>query len=186
MCWWDSELVLCVVLLSEVTRNLSGILPGWNLSPHTCQNQKDFHCGICYNYGKVKKFKKCWLEQPEFSWLKARPHNEFEVQCTLCKRTLNLGKLGVKALVSHTKSEKHQLASKSLQQSHTITHFCMPLSPVPGSSSSSSARPELGAVSAALHSIDIQTIFGSTLTLKAEVLWILNTVAKHFGNRFGC
>ena len=36
------------------------------------------------------------------------------------------------------------------------------------------------------QSIDVQTIFGSTLTLKAEVLWILNTIAKHFGNRFGC
>ena len=31
------------------------------------------------------------LEQPEFSWLKAEPNNEFEAQCTLCRTTLNLG-----------------------------------------------------------------------------------------------
>ena len=85
------------------------------------------------------KFNKCWLEQPEFSWLKAKPHNEFEVQCTLCKRTLNLSTLGVKALVSHTKLEKHQLAF----QSHSITRWCMQLSPVPAPSSSSSARQGL-------------------------------------------
>ena len=67
-------------------------------------------------------------------------NNEFEAQSTLCERTLKLGTFGVKALVSHTKLEKHQLASKSLQRIHTITHFCTPLSPVPGPSSSSSVR----------------------------------------------
>ena len=103
--------------------------------------------------------------------------SEFEAHCTLCKKTLNLSTLGVKALVSHTKSGKHQLASKSLQRSLTITHFCTPLSPVPSPSSSSSARPELGAASAISQSSNIQTIFISTPMLKVEVLWILNTVA---------
>ena len=42
-------------------------------------------------------------------WLKAVPDDEFEAQCMLCKRTLNLGTLGVNALVLHTKSEKHHL-----------------------------------------------------------------------------
>ena len=45
-----------------------------------------------------------------------------------------MGTLGVKALVLHTKLEKHWLASKSVQQSHAVTHFCMPLSPVPSPS----------------------------------------------------
>ena len=118
-------------------------------------------------------FNKCWLEQPEFSWLKAVPSNEFEAQCMLCKRTLNLGTL-VWKLWCHT-----QLASKSLQRRHAITHFRTPLSPVQSPSSSSSAWAELCATSAVLQSSDIQTIFGSTLALKAEVLWILNTDAKH-------
>ena len=59
--------------------------------------------------------------------LKAYLIMKFEAQCTLCKRTLNLGTLGVKALVSHTKSEKHQLASKNIQQSHAITHIIVSL-----------------------------------------------------------
>ena len=52
-------------------------------------------------------------------WVKTVPNNEFEAQCTLCKRTLTLC---VKVLVSHTQSEKHLLALKSLQWSHAISH----------------------------------------------------------------
>ena len=55
---------------------------------------------------------------------------------------LKLDTLDVKTLVLHTKSEKQQLASKSHQRSQAITCFCKPLSPVPGPSSSSFARPE--------------------------------------------
>ena len=51
-------------------------------------------------------------EQPEFSWLKAVPINEFEAQYMLCKRTLKL---------------VTQSASESLQRSHTITDFDTPL-----------------------------------------------------------
>ena len=43
-----------------------------------------------------------WLEQPEFSWLKDVSLYESEAQCTVFKRTLNLGALGVKALLLHT------------------------------------------------------------------------------------
>ena len=71
-------------------------------------------------------FNKCWLEHPEFSWSKAVLINESEAQCMLCKRTLKFGTLSVKAQVWHTKSETHRLASKSLQRSHAIRHFCMP------------------------------------------------------------
>ena len=177
--------VLCVALLCEVTRNVRGILPTtWSefITAHFNSSGKTSAEEYATTMGKCKfKCVKCWLEQPELIWLKAVPDNEFETQCTLCKRTLNLGTLVVKALVSHTKSEKHQLASKSLQRRHTITH----LSPVPSPSSSSSACPELLATSAVSHSSDIQTTFGTTLTVKAEVLWILNTVAKHCGNRIG-
>lgn len=56
--------------------------PGRHLSP--------------YIMGKCK-FNKCFLKQPEFSWIKAVRNNEFEAQCTLCKRTLKLGTFDVKA-----------------------------------------------------------------------------------------
>ena len=92
MCCWDSQFAPCVVLLSKVSRNISGI--GLNNQNSVCQ--------------------KLYLIM--------------NLKCMLCKRTLNLGSLGVKALVQHTKLEKHQLASNSLQRSHAITHFCTPSS----------------------------------------------------------
>ena len=177
MCWWDSQLVPYVIPLFEVTRNVSGILPtAWSefITALFASSGKTSTTESAATMGKYE-FNKCWLEQPEFSLLKATPNDKFEEQCTLCKTTLKLGTLGVKVLVSHTKLQKHQLASKSLQQSHTITHFYTRLSQVPCPSSSTSARPELCAFSAVSHSSDIQTIF-LTWTLKVEVLWILNTV----------
>ena len=133
MFWWDSQLVPCVLLLSEVTKNVSGILPSaWLefITTHFAGSRKTLTAESATTMGKCK-FNKCWLEQPEFSWLKSKPHNESEAQCILCQRILSLSTLGVKAPVSHTKSDKHQLASKRLQRSHTITHFCTPLSAVP-------------------------------------------------------
>ena len=83
-------------------------------------------------------------------------------------RTLNLeGTLVVKALVSQTQSEKHQLASKSLQScNHTLLYAFV-----------TSSQSKFIQFCAASQSSDIQTFFSSTLMLKAEVLWILNTVA---------
>ena len=118
------------------------------------------------------KFNKCWLGQPEFSWLKAVKIMNYDAQCVICQRTFNLGTLSVKALVSHTKLEKYQLTSKR----HAITHSCTPLSPVPGPScpvlldpNSAPRLPSIGR--------SIQTFCGSTPTLKFEVLPILNTVS---------
>ena len=123
MCWWDSRSAPCVVLLFEMSWNISGILPVSRsefITAHFTSSRKTLTTESATTMGNCK-FNKCWLE---FSW----------VQFALCKRTHNLGTLGVKALVSRTKSEKHQLASKSLQRNHVITHFCTPLSPLPGPS----------------------------------------------------
>ena len=114
-------------------RNTSGILStaSQNLSPHTKPVLERLWLQNLQQLWERVNLTSVGLNI-EFSWLKAVLTNESEAQCTLCQRTLNFDALGVKALVSHTKSEKHQLASKSLQQSHTITHFCTPPSPVPG------------------------------------------------------
>ena len=100
--------VSCVALLTDVSRNVSGILPTAQvefIAVHLASSRKTSTAESATTMGKYQ-FNKSWLEQPEFSWLKAEPHHEFEVQCTLCKRTLKLGTLGMKVLVSLTKSEK--------------------------------------------------------------------------------
>lgn len=123
-------------------------------------------------------FNMVWLDDDAFkSWLKPVANNKYQAYCTLCKKTLELSSLGIKALHSHGKSERHQGSLKGLQGMQTITQFWSPSLPGPSSSRDSgfpvavaSSRPATSSATSA---------FGSTSTLKAEVLWVLNTVTKH-------
>ena len=77
MCWWDSQSAPCVVLLSEVPRNVSVILPTARsefFAVHFASSGKFLTAESATTMGK------CWLEQPEFSWLKAVLNYEFEAQ----------------------------------------------------------------------------------------------------------
>ncbi|XP_054475543.1 uncharacterized protein LOC129107955 [Anoplopoma fimbria] len=77
--------------------------------------------------------------------------------------------MGIKAVVSHMQSQKHK-TRETIARSHTqtpaISTFCI-----------SAPAPPPQTVRAA--STDLRVAFGATPTLKAEVLWILNTVVKH-------
>lgn len=109
------------------------------------------------------RFNDCWLERQDFAdWLKRVPDNDTEAYCTLCKRALKLGTLGVKALESHVKSHKHQASLKSARECRRIAQFYS----VADTSTNDTSN-------------DIRDLMGSTQTMKAEVLWALNTVAKH-------
>ncbi|XP_063731298.1 uncharacterized protein LOC134858964 isoform X3 [Eleginops maclovinus] len=110
------------------------------------------------------KFNDNWLSIGQFAdWLKRVPADDSEAYCTFCKRTLKLGTLGIKALESHTKSSKHQESANAARNSHGIALFC-------SVASSTSLINNTG---------NIRDLLGSTDTMKAEVLWALNTVAKH-------
>lgn len=122
-------------------------------------------------------FNMVWLDDGAFkSWLKPIANNKYQVYCTLCKRTVELSSLGIKALNSHAKSEGHKVSLKGLQQVQAITQFCSPSLPGPSSLQDSGcpAPATSSTTSSATHSA-----FRSTSTLKAEVLWVLNTVTKH-------
>lgn len=79
--------------------------------------------------------------------------------------------MGVKAVESHLQSAKHKASESSCQQTPGISQFCSSLvstvpPPRPPTTTGAAAAPHL-------------RMFGSTPTLKAEVLWSLNTVTKH-------
>ncbi len=118
-------------------------------------------------------FNGLWLEDGAFSsWLKPVANNRYQAYCTLCKKALELSSLGIKSLQSHVKSEKHKVAVKGLQWVQAINQFCSaPSLTLPGPST---ARDSVCLASSATHSG-----FRSTSTLKAEILWVLNTVTKH-------
>ncbi|CAL8342262.1 unnamed protein product [Arctogadus glacialis] len=74
--------------------------------------------------------------------------------------------MGIKAVVSHMQSQKHKTSARSHTQTPAISTFCI-----------SAPAPPPQMVRAA--STDLRVAFGATPTLKAGVLWILNTVVKH-------
>ena len=70
------------------------------------------------------RFDALWLDRGTFKpWLKAVQH---EACCTLCKKDIKFGTLGVIALESHAKSQKHQTCIRALQQTRPL-----PLVPLP-------------------------------------------------------
>lgn len=89
--------------------------------------------------------------------------------------------MGIKALETHMHCEKHKAAAETCRKTPGISQFCF----VAPTSVPQSAAPCLTPASASASSTavstpqDIRTTFGSTATLRAEVLWCLRTVTKH-------
>lgn len=116
------------------------------------------------------------------NWLKPVENNVFEAYCTVCKKRIQLGKMRVKALDWHAKSTKHMTHVRGTEQTPSITAVFSPassanVSQLAASAPTAAAPPATTA--AAVGKLDLRTAFGSTPTLKAEVLWTLNTIAKH-------
>lgn len=54
------------------------------------------------------KFSVIWLQDVKVREQLAGASNEFEATCKMCQKTFKLGTMGIKAVESHMKSEKHQ------------------------------------------------------------------------------
>ena len=136
------------------------------------------------------KFNEAWREKESFChWLKPVDNNVYEAFCTVCKKRIQLGTMGVKALESHTKSSKHMNNMKAKDQTPSIAGVFQPanasqlavnvseLADNVNQPTASASAPPVTTVTATRE--DLRTAFGSTPTMKAEVLWTLNTIAKH-------
>lgn len=128
------------------------------------------------------KFYENWLHYPKFApWLRPVCGNAFEVRCILCKKVLKLGTMRIRALETHMQCEKHKVSAETCRQTAGISQFCS-VAPTSVPQSAAPCRtPESASASSTAVSTptDIRTTFGSTATLKAEVLWCLHTVTKH-------
>ncbi|KAL7393201.1 hypothetical protein ABVT39_007828 [Epinephelus coioides] len=109
-------------------------------------------------------------------WLKPVVDNVFEAYCTVCKKRIQLGTMGVKALDSHAKSTKHMKYVRGKEQTPSITAGFPPASHL--AASAPAAPPATNTANVNVR-VDLRTSFGSTPMLKAEVLWTLHTIAKH-------
>lgn len=132
---------------------------------------------VCLVMGKCK-FNENWLHNPNFAtWLRPVCGNVFEVRCILCRKVFKLGTMGIKALETHMQCEKHKAAAENCRKTPGISQFCSVdlTSALPPSAAACHTSPSVSASA----SSDIRTTFGSTATLRAEVLWCLRTVTKH-------
>nr|XP_055062823.1 uncharacterized protein LOC129445852 [Misgurnus anguillicaudatus] len=92
--------------------------------------------------------------------------------------------MGIKALEAHMQCEKHKSAAETCRKTPGISQFCSVVVPnvtsVALPNSASACETSASAASSAVStSSDIRTTFGSTATLRAEVVWCLHTVTKH-------
>ena len=116
-------------------------------------------------------FNTAWLKDERYSkWLSADRTNKHAAFCRVCERVILLTTMGIKAGVdSHVSHEKHRNIATSDKKVNSIANYVS----VGGGSATSSAASSSKATS------DIRSTFSSTETLKAELLWTLQTVAKH-------
>ncbi|KAI4791419.1 hypothetical protein KUCAC02_034015 [Chaenocephalus aceratus] len=81
--------------------------------------------------------------------------------------------MGIKAVRSHMLSASHKAAVGRKQQV-SIAHSCATSPPPPTIAEATAASATSSQATA-----DLRVMLGATPTLRAEVLWCLNTVMKH-------
>lgn len=96
--------------------------------------------------------------------------DKYKAYCKLCKKDIDLGKMGESALRSHERSQKHKDVvsdGAALGRQQSMMNFVIP--PPPRESVSPSASATSG-VSSFVSKNDV---------LKAEILWTIETVINH-------
>lgn len=119
-------------------------------------------------------FNDSWLEEERYrGWLK-KGDTVYEARCGVCKKIIQLGTMGHKALDSHSRAEKHKKKLASQTASLPISIFATSIDPNTTSQSqpSTNIRPTTSPGNAF-------GCFGNVDTLKAEILWVLQTVSRH-------
>ncbi|XP_028293606.1 uncharacterized protein LOC114456189 isoform X2 [Gouania willdenowi] len=137
------------------------------------------------------KFNEAWQDKQAFChWLKPVDNNVFEAFCTVCKKKIQLGNMGMKALESHAKSGKHINSIKAKEKTLSIDGVFQPANVSQLTVNAPEAEDNVNQPAACASTappvttetngrVDLRTTFGFTPTMKAEVLWTLNTIAKH-------
>lgn len=129
-------------------------------------------------------FNDLWLQNPKYGkWLRKDSGNDYSAFCTVCMKTFKLGTMGVRAVESHQISERHNknLTDRNKMKVNSIMGYVCSTSktstqnePVAGTSSTTTSDSVQSS-----QKVNIRAAFGTTDTLKAEVLWTLSTVCRH-------
>ncbi|KAK7877584.1 hypothetical protein WMY93_031716 [Mugilogobius chulae] len=140
------------------------------------------------------RYSPLWQKNPKYNWVGPVPGNDREVYCRICRKAFKLATMGLTALDSHMRSNKHVVMSKCCQQQGPIGHFCVPsgssgVTPATDSTVAASATTTAATTSTAVvnrlastshqQPMNLQSFCGSTPTLRSEVIWVLKTMTDH-------
>lgn len=121
------------------------------------------------------KFNQLWLQEEEYKdWLAPYHSDNTRANCVICGKHFSLSTMGTTALRSHAKGTNHlkKLAKSSGQV--TLSNF------IASSSTPTTAGSSVTSISSAPKQMDISGFVKNQNVLKAETLWILNSVTSHW------
>lgn len=111
------------------------------------------------------KFNEKWMEDDLFKRWLAPTENNNNAMCKFCKKTFSLGTMGLKAGESHMRGEKHQRYVAAASGTRLIPAL-LPTQPSICSDATSQSA--------------MTSFISPPETQKAEVLWVLHTVVRHY------
>ena len=109
-----------------------------------------------------------WTES--FPWV-IKHEDKFKAFCKVCKKPIDLGKMGEGALCSHEKSDKHKQFQRTDSSQQSMQQFTIP--PPPTSAAAACSGPACSTVQPS--SSVIPNYFSNNDVLKAEILWTIQT-----------
>lgn len=153
--------------------------------------------------GRQCKFKTEWKENPQFrDWLGEVSGDVHRAYCKLCRKSFDIGNMGVSALRSHAQGQGHVKISGQLNSERRMTDFMRKTSTDTGEGSSCPTNRELPTASVHEESVSNEStalqlpstsgqrkssetqgslaFFSSQAVLEAEIRWVIKMVMSHY------
>ena len=119
------------------------------------------------------KLKEIWLQDEKYrEWLGVAS-NDFEATCMVYRKTSKLGTMGIMAVESYLKSEKHRLYAGIRKNTAPMESSvsAATISSAPAGSQTGNVGPYDTAVASVQPGVFVKSL---TATLRAEGLWVLH------------
>ena len=115
-----------------------------------------------------------------YPWV-MKAEDKFKAYCKVCRKIIDLSKMGEGALQSHEKAEKQRLNTHLDSDQRGLESFVFPPPPPSTSMSSSSTSSDTASSSHAAASGQKQMCmyFAKNDVLTSEILWTMQTVVNH-------
>ena len=129
-------------------------------------------------------FNLLWMNDPDFKdWIEPVERDDHLARCTYCKKDINVTTMGVTALNSHVKGDKHKKACMAVKSNLSISNmFRVGASRKVTVSAASSATEGTSSAASATQSCQSQlnTFVTKNDTLSAEVWWTLKSMSSNY------